>query len=642
MPQVPNPRAGSLSEMMIRSLFTPLVRFRLPALLSLAILGGPGGTFAETYFVDPNGSDTAPGSKIAPFRTIQHAADLAQPGDTVQVAPGIYRERIAPARGGTATSPIVYRSEMPHGAIVSGSDPWRPKWQRRAPGVWSGVLEEALFSDTAHRDGPNPFRIPVSCTPGGREGKPEADRGYPKSDPTLVYSLGQVFVDGGIFEQVPREAEMLKTPGTWFYEPSTGRLTLHFRDDAPERHVVEVTTKRRLFAPHKRQLGHITIEGFVFERCGNQYPANFWETAHPEWQQAGAVGTRSGRNWIIRNNIIRFANGIGVDLGNEGAASVDLEAGDNGKALGASGHLLENNEIVDNGAGGTASYIGANLTIRGNRVERNNRLGFVGKKRWESAGIKLHNPRNSVIEHNLVRDNLGKWGIWCDAGAGENTRIVGNVVINQGVGLDFEIGMAKPAIVANNVFIDNGISIRTRESGGITITHNLILGSKTAGIEYSLDRKREGSWSAAHNAIYNNLLIGGPGLFSKLTAPDDLRSEDRRLDNNVYSAAPNEARYAIDMEPPVDLPRWQARWKSYNGNSDADGLSRAIPGNAYVFRPEAMELELTIAFDPKRCATTPDPRLVEDFYRGQLVAPRQVPGPFESLRSGKQTFKLWP
>ena len=608
-------------------------------ILSALFLLQPAILKATTFHVAPDGCNTNGGTLAAPFRTIQHAADQAQPGDTVLVAPGVYRERIAPPRGGNSNNPITYRSDKLHGAIIRGSDPWTSKWQRKAPQVWSGTLEANRFTDISHCDGPNPFLVPVSSTPGGREGKPECDRGFPKSDPKLIFSLGQVFVDGRIFEQVPKETEMLATPNTWFYDANSNQLTIHFADDKPDEHVVEVTNQRRLFAPHKRQLAYIIVDGFIFEHCGNQYPTNFWEAKHPEWQQAGAVGTRSGRNWIIRNNIIRFANGIGIDLGNEGNAQADLEIGDNGSASGSTGHLVENNVISDNGAGGTASYNGNNLIVRGNVVERNNRLRFTGKKRWESAGIKLHNPSNSVIEHNRVCDNFGR-GIWCDEGAGQDTRIVGNIVINHATGMDFEIGTAKPAILANNIFLNNEVAIKCREAGGIMIAHNLILDSKVAGIEFTIDPKRSGNWSAAHNTIYNNLFIGGTGLFLKLTPPDAVRSGDRRLDRNVYTALAQEPRYTFDKEPPMALDQWQARWKAYNGNANADGGSRAIPGSSYTFNPQTKELSLSIAFDPTTIGIISEPRVAGDYFQEKLPEPLKVPGPFQSLKEGKQTFKL--
>ena len=112
-------------------------------------------------------------------------------------------------------------------------------------------------------------------------------------------------------------------------------------DNVNDNDNIEITNQRRLFAPHKRNLKYIVVDGFTFERCGNQYPNRFW--AVKENQQAGAVGTRSGKFWKIQNNIIRFANGIGVDWGNEGKLSEDLEIGSNGKATGSYKNIITNN-----------------------------------------------------------------------------------------------------------------------------------------------------------------------------------------------------------------------------------------------------------------------------------------------------------
>jgi alpha-N-arabinofuranosidase len=55
---------------------------------------------AAEFHVAVDGKDSSAGTQAAPLRTIQHAADLAQPGDVITVHEGVYRERIAPPRGG--------------------------------------------------------------------------------------------------------------------------------------------------------------------------------------------------------------------------------------------------------------------------------------------------------------------------------------------------------------------------------------------------------------------------------------------------------------------------------------------------------------------------------------------------------------
>jgi hypothetical protein len=46
--------------------------------------------------VSVTGSDGADGSEQQPFATINHAAQVAQPGDTVVVHEGVYREWVSP------------------------------------------------------------------------------------------------------------------------------------------------------------------------------------------------------------------------------------------------------------------------------------------------------------------------------------------------------------------------------------------------------------------------------------------------------------------------------------------------------------------------------------------------------------------
>ena len=48
-------------------------------------------SFANTYYVSANGSDSSPGTKEYPFLTIQKAQSLVAPGDTVLIRGGIYR-----------------------------------------------------------------------------------------------------------------------------------------------------------------------------------------------------------------------------------------------------------------------------------------------------------------------------------------------------------------------------------------------------------------------------------------------------------------------------------------------------------------------------------------------------------------------
>jgi hypothetical protein len=59
--------------------------------------------FSGSYYVATNGDDSNPGTITQPFRTIQHAAEVAKAGDTVCIRDGIYTERVEVANSGNET-----------------------------------------------------------------------------------------------------------------------------------------------------------------------------------------------------------------------------------------------------------------------------------------------------------------------------------------------------------------------------------------------------------------------------------------------------------------------------------------------------------------------------------------------------------
>jgi hypothetical protein len=76
---------------------------------------------AITYYVATNGSDSNSGTQTQPFRTIQKAANIVKPGDTVMVMPGIYSQSVANERHGTASARIRFVSQTKWGAKLHSS-----------------------------------------------------------------------------------------------------------------------------------------------------------------------------------------------------------------------------------------------------------------------------------------------------------------------------------------------------------------------------------------------------------------------------------------------------------------------------------------------------------------------------------------
>jgi len=106
--------------------------------------GAPSGT---EYHVSVQGNDLNDGSAARPLRTLSAAAELAQPGDTITVHQGEYRERINPPRGGTSDdNRIVYRAAPGEKATIKGSEVVKG-WQKAQNDAWKVTVPNTLFGD---------------------------------------------------------------------------------------------------------------------------------------------------------------------------------------------------------------------------------------------------------------------------------------------------------------------------------------------------------------------------------------------------------------------------------------------------------------------------------------------------------------
>jgi hypothetical protein len=112
-------------------------------LLSLAAL--TSALSATEFHVATNGDDAQRGTQAAPLRTLQQAADIAQPGDVITVHAGTYRERVTPPRGGTSdTQRIVYRAAPGELVEVKGSEVVKD-WVKVQGAVWKVTLPNSYF-----------------------------------------------------------------------------------------------------------------------------------------------------------------------------------------------------------------------------------------------------------------------------------------------------------------------------------------------------------------------------------------------------------------------------------------------------------------------------------------------------------------
>ncbi len=135
----------------------------------------------ELWVDAEHGSDSNNGlTPGAAFKTIQKAADLAGPGTTVHILPGIYRETVYPALSGSAAEPAVYRAENgPGTVIIRGSEPASSlTWTRLTSdpiGLPTGVYSNVYWADLSawNLDGPPRFIVELT----GGAGSPSPDFG---------------------------------------------------------------------------------------------------------------------------------------------------------------------------------------------------------------------------------------------------------------------------------------------------------------------------------------------------------------------------------------------------------------------------------------------------------------------------------
>ena len=104
-----------------------------------------GGTWAEEYHVSIKGSDTNDGSFSTPLKTINAAAQKAQPGDVITVHEGIYRERVVPPRGGISDEKrIVYQAAPGERVVITGSESVKG-WVKVQDDTWKLTLPNSFF-----------------------------------------------------------------------------------------------------------------------------------------------------------------------------------------------------------------------------------------------------------------------------------------------------------------------------------------------------------------------------------------------------------------------------------------------------------------------------------------------------------------
>lgn len=489
-------------------------------ILSACLLLSAGSLWAKEYHVSPDGNDAAKGTAEAPFRTINHAAQLALPGDTVTVHDGVYREWINPLNGGECEGKrILYRVAEGERADVKGSEivgGWTREKKNRQ--VWKVVLPNSFFGNH------NPFneRLYGDWL--------WSDKIHHTADVYLndvslyeAYSLDKVYT--------PDTLRTIRDPQgctrVWFAQVDAEHTTIYanFGNANPNKETVEVSVRPTCFYPTREGLNYITIREFHFSQAATQWAA-------PTAEQIGMVATHWCKGWIIENNVIKNSRANGITLGKERSSGHNLECNDprldgtlhyievifNVLRKGwdknyVGSHIVRNNIISDcEQTGICGSMGGAFSEIYGNHI-----YNILAKQEFggaEMAGIKLHGAVDTYIHNNRIHDS-GNFGIWMDWMA-QGVRISSNLLYrNQAEDIFFEVDHG-PYIVDNNISLSEK-SIAENTDGGAFL-HNLIAGGMKRmddgrytpyHLNHSTQIKGFRTITEGDHRFYNNIFIGG-------------------------------------------------------------------------------------------------------------------------------------
>lgn len=606
---------------------------------------------AGTFVVDNravNASDKNPGTEARPLKTIQAGANLAQPGDTVLVKAGIYREEVVPPRGGTSPDrPIVYRAAPGKEVSIRGSERITT-WKDQGSGVWMVELDTSFFK------GYNPFAMKVF----GRW----MHRGWDRR-------LGDVYSNGEAFVQKLKIEEMKATPNTWYTNPAYGyvnktsfppnrqypngkiKIWANFCKVNPNTSLAEINARATAIFPERTGLKYIVIDGFDIRHTAPQ-----WGDIYT--LEKGAVGTKYGYGWTIQNCTITNSRNIGISLGVTDEVPfprVLTDGGNNIPPMDTLGHhLIRNNVIRRCGQTGIYGCYGAvGSVIEGNVIsETNYRNEWFGSNQ---AGIKILFPIDVVIRNNLIHGTPkvrnGTRGIWLDWGS-QNARVTGNVICDfstSGEGLKLEVNLG-PLIVDNNVIIRSKVM---EEGDGTIFVHNLFYkcsfhfsASPKRLVPYYKPHSTQKAASAGpnlrHQRIHNNIIIGGSGFAGNGLIRRNADASGFLVNNNVYLAgagkfpkqdkdsvvdpATTDAEVRIgDKSVTLRLNVPSALFKATYPYITSKLIGKVPRVDMFMENPDGTPLDIT-----------------SDFHGKPINSAKVLPGPFQNIKQGKNTLALWP
>ncbi|WP_349317772.1 right-handed parallel beta-helix repeat-containing protein [Chitinophaga sp. MM2321] len=489
----------------------------------------------KEYYVSVSGNDTNDGSKTKPFKTISAAANVAMPGDVITVHAGVYREQIAPPRGGNSENErIVYQAGKGEKVEIKGSEIIKG-WEKTGNDTWVVKIPNSFFGKF------NPFDdlIRGDWYSGG------------KFHTGAVYLNGDWLMESLKKDDVMRPANEKDPLWCASVDAATTTIWAQFKNTDPNKETVEINVRQKVFYPEQPFTNFIMVRGFIM-----QHAATNW--APPTAEQMGLIGTNWSRGWIIENNIVQYSKCVGISLGkygdeynNKNTESAEGYVGTINRALKfgwnkgtIGGHLVRNNSIAYCEQTGIVGSMGcAFSTVEGNIIHDIHIRRLFGGA--EMAGIKFHGAVDVVIRNNQIyRTALGIWLDWMAQGVQvKNNLMYDN--LDRDLFLEVNHG---PMLVSNNIFLSKNSLLMN--SSGAAFVHNIFAGNMEV-VSYDA---RLTPYHKAHST-YVAALHDNPG-------------GDIQFVNNLFVNGANAGQYKKSILPVV-----------FHGNVYTKGAIRAVSGN---------------------------------------------------------------